>query len=183
MQIFRRTALLVTLACLGAAACGKDDPHRPGTGLTVPESWAGVWRIVLTSRNCPDDSVLAVDVIVDEVCKGESVEEFLGLQVEGLEMQCSGSFTDANLVAHCTGRSELFGCILTVTADFGAARADSLFDGTGTVYLRTECSGQSEMECIDAAFAAERLEPAPARCDSTGVAKSFLLPRGLPPRR
>ncbi len=174
MQVLRQRLLLAALVCATTASCGKDDPHTPGGSLTVPEAWSGTWRVVLTSRNCPDDSLLGVDVVVDDVCTGEPVEKFLGLQAEGLEMHCTGSFTDTNLDAHCNGSTEFFGCTVTVTADFGAARVDSVFDGTGTVFVRTQCSGGSTTDCIDAVFAAQRIQLVPPSCDSTGVAKILL---------
>jgi hypothetical protein len=177
---------LLLAACVAAAAagCGKDDPSVPGGRLAVPAAWSGTWRIVLTSLDCPSDSLLGVDVIVDDVCTGEPVETFLGLEAEGLEMRCTGSFTDTNLDAHCSGGVKL-GCTVTVTVDFAAVRTDSLFDGTGTVFVRTECSNGSETECYDAVVVAERIAPVPAGCDSTGVAKLFLPPsvRSILPRR
>lgn len=175
MRILRPAWLLAALVGMGGAGCGKDDPHMPPGTLTVPAAWSGTWRVVLTSRNCPDDSLLGVDITVDDVCTGEPVETFLGLEVQGLEMRCTGSFTDTNLDAQCSGTIEDFGC-LAVTADFHAVRADSLFDGTGTLTVRP-CSGGGEVDCIDAAFAAERIQRVPPSCDSTGVAKTLLPAR------
>ena len=172
-------AALLILSAVGTGGCGHEDPQQPPATLKVPESWAGVWEVTITSRECTTDSFLGVDVVVDTVCAGESVEEFIGLADQGLEtMSCSGGFTDTHLATTCTGRSNIF-CEFTVSGTFIADRADSTLTGDGVVHLRLVCSNEVQEDCIEAEIAGRRLAPAPSSCApaTLGLA-SHLLVRG-----
>jgi hypothetical protein len=132
--------------------------------VTVPEAWAGVWEVTLATRVCTTDSLLGVEVAVDTVCAGESVEGFLGLSGQDLEViDCSGGFTDTHFTITCTGRSDIF-CTFTATGSFEADRADSTFTGSGVVNSRLVCGTDVQEDCTETDFTGRRLAPAPATC-------------------
>ncbi len=166
------TAIVAAAAWL--AGCGKDDPSGPPGSVTVPEAWAGIWQVTLTTRTCATDSLLGVDVVVDTVCAGETAEEFLGLSDADLQVvDCSGGFTDTHLSITCTGSSELFGCTFRVNGSFSADRADSSFVGSGVVNTRLTCGSEVEDDCNEAEFVGRRLAPAPPSCTASKTHAGF----------
>lgn len=153
-----------TLAVAVFIGCGKDPVEPPIESLYAPEAWAGVWEVTLTSRECGSDSILAVDIIPDSVCTGESLVEFLGLSEDDVQLSCVGSWTDSDLTATCTGTSNALGCDLDVAGAINASLSASNFTGAVRISLRFKCDDLSD-DCIDAELNAVRLGPEPADCE------------------
>ena len=133
-------------------------------------------------RDCTTDSLLGVDVPVDSICVGTTVQEFLGIREEQLDIRCVGTITDTEFNAHCSGRSELFSMEITVAADFTAVRNDSVFTGGGTATIQTRSGNSTETECYAVSYDALRVAPAPPECSGT-VSMVKPLARALRPRR
>ncbi len=169
MRRFPRFALAAWfLGYLGASGCGESEPPKaPQPELTFPASWAGVWRVHFPNRDCQTDSLLGVDVFVDSLCAGETLEEFLGITQDQIDIVCTGTITDTEFASHCTGRSEQFGVVLTVTADVTGSRQDSLMTGGGTALLRYQSGNQSETDCYEISFDAVRLGPVGPGCSGS----------------
>ena len=165
----------IWLSAVVVFGCG-EDPVEPPAPLFVPETWAGLWRITLTSRDCGEDSVVAVDVLNDSVCTGQSLVEFLGLQEEDLQLTCEGTWTDTDLSATCTGTSQAFGCDLDLAGSITATLAADVFAGNLRLNLRLNCDGEIDDDCIDAELSAERIAPEPANCPTptTGSVAALL---------
>ncbi len=130
-------------------------------------------------RDCTTDSLLGVDVTVDSICVGTTVEQFLGIRAEQLDLRCVGTITDTEFAAHCSGRLDV-GFVIDVTGDFTAVRDDSVFTGGGTFVARYGDS--SETECYAVSYDALRVAPAPPACSGT-VSLVKPLARALRPRR
>jgi len=183
LRYFRVVGLMcVGLASLVMGACSKDDPQVPPTEVVFPASWAGVWRVTFPYRDCTTDSLLGVDVTVDSICVGTTVEEFLGIRAEQLDVRCVGTITDTEFNAHCSGQSAAFGLEITVVADFTAARNDSVFTGGGSATLQYRSGNSTETECYAVSYDALHVAPAPPACSGT-VSLAKPLARALRPRR
>lgn len=165
-----RARALFLLGCLLAAGCGDEGPSGPAARAIVPESWQGTWRILYTEYSCIDSSL--VDGPYPEVryaCPGQTLEEFLGIQYEGLTLNCAGEFGDNDLTAHCTGELILF-CDIALSGDLQASRLDSLF--TGSISLLATYLCDDETECFYFTLDGERIGP--AACDSAAVQAPIL---------
>jgi len=169
LRRFPRFALAAWfLGYLGASGCGESEPPKaPQPELTFPASWAGVWRVHFPNRDCQTDSLLGMDVFVDSLCAGETLEEFLGITQDQIDIVCTGTITDTEFASHCTGRSEQFGVVLTVTADVTGSRQDSLMTGGGTALLRYQSGNHSETDCYEISFDAVRLGPVGPGCSGS----------------
>ena len=186
MQRFSRFVLAAVLfGSLGSWGCGESEvPKAPQPELAFPAAWAGVWRVHFPNRDCRTDSLLGVDVFVDSICTGETLEEFLGISEEQMAIVCSGTINDTEFAAHCSGRSEELGLVLTVTADITGMRQDSVFTGGGTATFRYELGNDSETDCYTISFDALLLEPVGPDCSGSGaviMAKPFARALALRP--
>ncbi len=167
----------VVLGCLAIGACSKEEnPQVLPQEVVFPASWAGVWRGTFPYRDCPTDSLLGVDVTVDSICTGTTVEEFLGIREELLDIRCVGTITDTEFAAHCSGHSEFLG--VSVAGDFTAVRDDSVFTGGGDLTVRYD---DNTTECYQVSYDALRVAPAPPAC-SGAVSLVKPLARALRPR-
>lgn len=178
--IVRRTwrfAVAVGISmCVLAAGCGKDeDPKPPVQELRFPATWAGVWRVNFPYWDCQTDSLLGVDVYVDSICTGETIEEFLGIPEDQVAVDCTGTITDTDFTAHCSGRTEELGVVLTINADFTATRQDSVFSGGGTAVLRYDYGNDSDTDCYELSFDAQLVGAVAPDC-STGTATVLAKP-------
>lgn len=173
----------LAVAALGLGtilACG-DEPVEPPPpqALYAPESWAGVWDITLVEHECGDDSVLAVTSFPDTLCAGESLAEFLLGDEQG-ELDCTGSWTDTDLAADCSGSSTVLGCETIVVASFTASLTDSAFGGLVRVDVRYDCEEPIPDDCLDVDLDALFSGPQPASCPqtSTGALKALVSEPG-----
>ncbi len=132
--------------------------------MLVPEPWAGLWEITLTSRECGSDSILAIDILVDSVCTGGTLVDFLGLEDDEVELTCTGTWNDTDLAATCSGSSQSFGCDFDISGTVNATANDSSFAGVAHLDLRLNCDGDLSSDCVDAELVARRLGPEPASC-------------------
>lgn len=167
MRRWKWCVFALFLGAIWLTACG-EEPSGPAPSLLVPPSWQGVWEITITSKECDTDSLIGVDVLVDPVCAGESIEEFLGLRAEDLEMvSCDGNFVDAGFVATCVGRTDLFGCSFDLSGTFSANRVDSTFAGGGVLKMTSFCSGDDRIDdCIVVELEGRRLATDTPECDA-----------------
>lgn len=162
--------------------CGKDPVEPPATVL-VPEAWSGLWDITLTSRECGLDSVIGVDLLVDSVCTGGTLADFLGLEDDEVELECTGTWTDTELAATCSGTSTTFGCDFDIAGSVTATLNGSNFSGIARLNLRLNCDGDTSSDCIDAELSATRIGPEPASCPQPAAGLlSTLQRRGQPGR-
>jgi hypothetical protein len=166
--------LALLLGGVAFHGCG-DDPTQPPNQLFFPASWAGVWHLTLTERDCATDSFLGFDVSEDTICAGMSLVEFFGLG--DVPIDCSGSITDTRIDATCTGQEPFTGC--NVTLRVNADRPDSTISGTGSLRF----SACSAANCTEFDILGRRQAPAPSSCSpaSNGLAGRFLA-RGAPGR-
>lgn len=178
------TVAVVLAASSVGSGCGKDEGAAPAPEFRFPAAWAGVWRVTIPYQDCRTDSLLGVDVYVDSICAGGTLEGFLGVPEDRVDMNCTGTITDTDFSAHCTGRSQQFGIVLTITADFEASRDDSVFSGSGTALFRYQAGDNSDTDCYEMSFTADRQASVPPDCAaSTTRALARPLARALLPRR
>lgn len=163
LRLWRLGCTGVVLSILALGACSKsEEPQVPPQEVVFPAAWAGVWRVTYPYRDCATDSLLGVDVTMDSICVGTTVEEFLGITAEQLDVRCVGTITDTEFSAHCSGQSESLGFKIIVAGDFTAVRDDSLFTGGGTLTIRYE--GSSEADCYQVSYDATRVSTVTSPC-------------------
>lgn len=160
-----RARTLFLLALVVTAGCGDDGPSGPPSQVIVPEAWRGMWQITYTASTCTSDSVIDTSVDIRPACPGQTLEQFLGIDSQNVELSCSGEFTDTALQAHCTGQTDLV-CLITLSTDLSALRADSLFSGTAVLRTTLDCGGDQETDCETYAIEGVRIDPSPAECDA-----------------
>lgn len=175
MRAFQNRALLL-LGFLIAAGCSEEGPSGPASQVIVPESWRGMWQITYRAYTCDDDSLIDVSEDVRPACPGQTLEEFLGIAAQDIELECTGDFTDADLTAHCTGWTNLI-CEITFSADVNATRADSLFTGTAVLHTTLDCGSDRETECETYRLDGVRIDPNPSVCGDSLPAPSLSRPR------
>lgn len=169
-------AFAVLVAFAGIHGCGDDDNPAGASGSqTLPEEWAGIWEVTLTSLDCQTDSILEVVVELDTLCAGESVDEFVDLDDDELgEVSCTGSFTSSSFSSNCTGQGEQLGCTFSFSANFNLTLRDSTFTGTGRTTVRLVCSEGTVEDCADVEISARRLSTDQPGC---GMGTSALAGR------
>ena len=138
--------------------------------------------MTIPSRDCTTDSLLGVDVTVDSICVGTTLDEFLGIRAEQLDVTCVGTITDTEFNAHCSGHSDLFDYEITVAGDFTAVRDDSVFTGGGTATFQIRSGSSTETECYAVSYDALRVGSVLPECSGT-VSMVKPLARALRPRR
>lgn len=169
-RAWRFVVVVGTLACVLGSGCSQDeDPKVPAEEIRFPAAWAGVWRVNFPYQDCQTDSLLGIDVTVDSICTGETLEEFLGIPEDQVDVDCVGTITDAEFSAHCSGRTEQLGVVLTITADFTATRADSVFNGGGMAVFRYEYGNSTDSDCYDVSFDAKLLAPVAPDCAASSA--------------
>jgi len=169
-RLWRFAVAMGISACLLGSGCSEDaDPKAPVEEFRFPASWAGVWRVNFPYRDCQTDSLLGIDVTVDSICTGETLEEFLGIPEDQVAVDCTGTITDTEFSAHCSGRTEELGVVLTITADFTATRDDSVFSGGGTAVFRYEYGNSTDSDCYELSFDAELLAPVAPDCAASSA--------------
>jgi len=124
-----------------------------------------MWQITYTASTCTSDSVIDSSVDIRPACPGQTLEQFLGIESQNVELSCSGTFTDTNLQAHCTGQTDLV-CLITLSTDLSAVRADSLFTGMAVLHTTLDCGGDRETDCETYAIEGVRIDPSPSECDA-----------------
>ena len=163
--------LLLSLVVAGTflPGCGKDKTTGPGGNVTgVPDSWAGVWSVHTVDRNCGSEAVVDDSTTEETLCPGDSFafgEDF------GVDVNCTGTVTDAAIDLSCSGTESFEGVVFNYTFTIHATRSGDSFSGTSHTEIT---SAGEQVACFDEVISATRTGPAPNPCTGTSTMR---LPR------
>jgi hypothetical protein len=180
MKWMRGIVCVVALALW--AGCGDDDSTGSGETVTpvdidgalvVPPEWAGRWELTLTFRDCATDEIRSQEVIVSQVCPGDTlVNPFVAIFED-----CDGTRTGNHLEANCTYQNSNGACQFSLDVDFTMDVSGNALTGSGTVTTTAtpECGDFFTAGCEKVDIAGTRLSSSTAGCDTLVVARRGFL--------
>ncbi len=168
-----KRGILCLFALVVWAGCGDDDSTGSGEtvepvdingALVVPTAWAGTWEITLTFRDCTTDAIRTQEVMISQICPGDTlVNPF----VEIFE-DCSGTRTGNHLEAECEYQNSNGACQVTLALDFSMDVNGDALTGSGTIQSTAtpECGTFFTAGCEEVDIAGTRLSSSIAGCDT-----------------
>ena len=114
----------------GAAQAGEDAGMKisPSHDLSIPQSWAGLWRITTTYRR-DTGAVWAVDDMTDVIRAGEPLG--LSALTRGGLATCTGIITDRRLEASCARQFDDGACHVEGLVRLALERDGDMLAGAG----------------------------------------------------
>lgn len=174
--------ILGLVALILWAGCGSDDSTGSGEpvnpidingALVVPAAWAGTWEITLTFRDCSTNAIRSQEVVISQVCPGDTlVNPFAPLFED-----CSGTRTGNHLEASCEASSSNGACQVTVGLDFTMDVNGNALTGSGTITTTAtpECGDFFTSGCERVGIAGTRLSSSTAGCDTLVTSQRIFL--------
>jgi len=173
----------VVLALALAVGCGNDSNGGGPTGPTidrVPESWRGVWKLVLDGSVCDVPVPVPVpglpDTLIESLCPGDSLEFGLPISLPGTGCE-NGSLTatETSLSFSCSGPYSEGTCTGTISANFNITinPTNDTINGSGRVNIQLSGSLGCSNYCIDLTMTGNRISTTPD-CPVNAPKESFL---------
>lgn len=176
-----KRGILGLMALVLWAGCGDDSTGggQPSTpidingALIIPSGWAGTWEITLTFRDCSTNAIRSQEVVISQVCPGDTlVNPFAPLFED-----CSGTRTGNHLEAECQASSSNGACQVTVSLDFTMDVSGDDLSGSGTIQTTAtpECGTFFESGCERVGISGTRLSASTAGCDTLVTSRRLFL--------
>jgi hypothetical protein len=136
--------------------------------IEFPASWAGIWDMTTTDRNCGSTTVIDMFTEADTLCAGTAFDPG-----DETEFTCAGSIGDTSIDVSCSGSFEADGCTVTFSFIVTGTRSGDSYTGTETFSITYEgACGPVPDQCTESEVSGVRTGPPPPACASTPVTSS-----------
>jgi len=154
-----RTAIALTIVGLLVATPAAAQ-------IQFPSSWAGVWDITTTERNCGSSTVTDMYTDTDTICAGEVFSAG-----DEAEFECTGSVGDTSIDVTCSSTFGAFpGCDVTFAYTVNGTRNGNNLSGTETFSITYVGTCPLPNECTEGDLVGVRTGSEPPGCTTTAVA-------------
>ena len=157
-------------------------PASASAQVTVPQSWAGIWEVDLTSEPC-GGGASEMSSRTDTLCSGTLIwEDFIeGVDEVEVEIACSGQVTDNMVDLTCTWTATSEGFTITSTFTSEITRSGDSFAGMETQSIEYSGDGcefvpggcETLNTCTESEISGIRTASEPPECQTPVVSISW----------
>lgn len=154
------TKLLLALLLLDLVVPGTASAQ-----LEFPASWAGIWELTSTERQCGSSTVLDMYTENDTLCVGQSFDAG-----DEADFQCTGTIGESGIDVSCSSEISEGPCTITFTYSAVGTRSGDSFSGTDAFSITySDGCGPVPDQCVETEVSGTRVAPAPLSCGTTPV--------------